>query len=449
MASFTIKQGRDIKIKGAAARRVVDAPLPKTVALVIEDLRGITPKVLLAPGAVVKAGTPVVMDKNCEDLKVVAPVSGKILSVNRGEKRVLTTIVVELAANREFEQFSTFDRGALAGLSRETVIAQLLKGGLWPCLRQRPFSKIADPRANPKSIFIHAMNTEPVAADIDLVLEGRQDDFQAGLDIIGKLTGGKTHLCIDARSTSPALTQARGVEIQRFAGAHPAGNVSTHIHHIDPVNKGEIVWYIEVQDVLRIATLFLKGMHCVDRIIAVTGEGAKERVHYKTMAGVPAAGLLQGSDLKGQRIISGSVLTGRNIGKDGFTGFYDTQLTVIPEGGKRELFGWMMPGFDKYTLTNTFASVLMGRKESSLDTDTHGGHRAIIWPSNFDDFVALDLITFFLVRAVIVGDIEEMVALGILECDEEDFALASFACPSKTDVGAYIRQGLDLVETEG
>lgn len=256
-------------------------------------------------------------------------------------------------------------------------------------------------------------------------------------------------MCIAASSKSPALNQAQGVDIQRFSGAHPAGNVSTHIHYVDPINKGDTVWYIEAQDVLRVAQLFLKGIHCADRVIAVTGEGAKERVHYRTVAGAAVSLLLPGSELKGQRVISGSVLTGRNIGKDGFTGFYDSQVSVVPEGGKRELFGWMMPGFDKYTLTNTFASVLLGRKESSLDTDTHGGHRAIIWPSNFDDYVALDLITFFLVRAVIVGDIEEMVALGILECDEEDFALASFACPSKTDVGAYIRQGLDLVETEG
>ncbi len=449
MASFIIRQGRDIRIKGAAEKRVVDAVSPETAALVMEDLRGITPKVLLAPGAMVKAGTPVVMDKNHEEIKVVAPVSGRIVSVNRGEKRVLTTIVIQADGRQDAEQFPKFDRGELAGLSRGKITGQLLAGGLWPCLRQRPFSKIADPRVTPKSIFIHAMNTEPLAADIDLVLDGRQADLQAGLDIIRKLTDGKTHLCIDAKARSSALTRAKGVEIQRFSGAHPAGNVSTHIHCVDPVNKGEIVWYVEVQDVLRIATLFLQGVHSAERVIAVTGEGVKNRVYFRTIAGVPVSVLLQGSDLQGQRCISGSILTGRNVGKDGFLGFYDSQVTVLPEGGKRELLGWMAPGLNKYTFTNTYLSSFFPRQENTLDTDTHGSHRAIVWTSLYDDYVPLDLITFFLVRAIIVGDIEEMISLGILECDEEDFALCSFACPSKTDVGGYIRQGLDLVEAEG
>jgi Na+-transporting NADH:ubiquinone oxidoreductase subunit A len=316
-------------------------------------------------------------------------------------------------------------------------------------LRQRPFSKIANPKDKPKSVFIHAMNTEPLAADVDFVLEGCQDEFQAGVDVIRKLTDGKIHLCIDPAAKSKALTQAKGVEIHTFTGAHPAGNVGTHIHCVDPVNKGELVWFIEAQDVLRVAKLFLKGIHTAERIVAVTGEGVQKRIYVKTVAGAPIAGLLEGSDLQKSRCISGSILTGRNVGKDGFLGFYDSQITLIPEGGTREFLGWLSPGFNRYTFSNTYISSFLGRKESSLDTDTHGAHRAIVMGYLYDDFVALDVMTFFLVRAIIVGDVEEAVSLGILECDEEDFALCSFACPSKTDVGSYIRQGLNLVESEG
>ncbi|MBF0387399.1 MAG: Na(+)-translocating NADH-quinone reductase subunit A [Candidatus Omnitrophica bacterium] len=449
MAQYNIKQGRNIKIKGSAEKRVVAAALPKLVALVCEDLRGWLPKVLVAPGAVVKAGTPVVMDKNNEAIKLVAPVSGTVRAVNRGEKRALTNIVIEPDNSDAAEKFTRYQFSDLPGLSRAAVVTQLLAGGLWPCLRQRPFSRLADPALVPKAIFVHAMNTEPLAADVDFVLEGREKDFQAGLDIIRKLSPGQTHLCIDSRARSAALTGAAGVELQRFSGAHPAGNVSTHIHCVDPVNKGEVVWYIEAQDVLRVAALFLRGVHSAERMVAVTGEGARERVYFKTVSGAPVASLLAGSNLAGQRCISGSILAGRNVGPEGFLGFYDSQVTVLPEGGKRELFGWMMPGFNKYTFTSTYMSAFLPRTENTLDTDTHGALRAIVWPALYDDYVALDLMTFFLVRAIIVGDIEEMISLGILECDEEDFALCSFACPSKVDVGGYIRQGLDLVEAEG
>jgi Na+-transporting NADH:ubiquinone oxidoreductase subunit A len=389
------------------------------------------------------------MDKNHEDIKVVSPVSGKIVSVNRGEKRVLTTIVIETDGRQDAELFDQYNKGEVPGLSREAIVRQLLKGGLWPCLRQRPFSRIANPLDKPKAIFIHAMNTEPLAADIDFILEARQEDFQTGLDIVRKLTEGKTHLCVDAKAKTSALTQAQGVEIQRFSGPHPAGNVSTHIHCVDPINKGDIVWYIEAQDVLRIARLFLQGIHSGERVVAITGEGAHKRVYLKTVAGVAVSDLFQGSDLRGKRCISGSILTGRNVGKDGFLGFYDSQATLIPEGGKRELLGWIVPGFSKYSFSRTHVSSFLPRQENSLNTDTNGSPRAIVMNYLYDDYVALDIMTFFLVRAIIMEDVEEALSLGILECDEEDFALCSFACPSKTDVGSYIRQGLNLVENDG
>lgn len=450
MGNFSIKQGRNIHLKGTARQKAVDIPLPQRVAIQPSDFRGLKPRLTVKVNDSVKVGTPVFTDKNIPEIRVASPASGKVVAINRGDKRALLSIVIETDGRQEAETYPKFGEDQITGIAKADVTELLLKGCLWPTIRQRPFSKVADPHKKPKSIFIHAMNTEPLALDVDVILEGREREFQVGLDILKQLTDGDVHLCAKKGSKSMALTNARRVKTHTFSGPHPAGNVSTHIHYVDPINKGDLVWYVEAQDVLRIAGLFLNGKYPADRAVAVTGEGAEGHQSYvKTIIGAPLSSLLGGHTPQGMRYISGSVLRGREVGSDGFICFYDSQITVIPEGGKRELLGWLSPGFDKYTFSKTYASSFLPEGEVSLDTDEHGGHRAIVLNNIYDSLVALDVMVYFLLKAVISGNIEEAEQLGILECDEEDFALCTFVCPSKTDVGGIISEGLALIEKEG
>ncbi len=446
---YTIKKGRDIKIKGLAQQSLKSISLPKTVAIQPPDFKNIKPKLLVKVGDEVKVGRPILFDKNNEAIKILSPASGTISAVNRGEKRALLEVVIQTSSDQNSLEFKKFSQDDISKAGNKDILNALLDGGLFSAIRQRPFSKFAHQESEPKSIFVHAMNTEPLAADVDFVLEGQEKEFQAGLDALSKLTKGDVHLCVSANAKSKALTDAKNVKIQKFSGPHPAGNVSTHISRVDPINKGDIIWYVEAQDVIRIAKLLLDGKYSAERIVAVTGDGAKEKYYAKTLVGAPLSDLLQGSDLSDKRCISGSVLSGRVVGKDGFVGYYDSQITIIREGGDRKLIGWMWPGFNLYSFSQTFVSSFLPKKEYSLDADENGGHRAIVLNHLYDEYVALNVMTYFLIKAVYSGDLDEAEKLGILECDEEDFALATFACPSKFDVGAIVRRGLDQIEKEG
>lgn len=449
MSVIHIRKGRDIKLKGAATKELEETTVPSHVAIQPPDFRGIRLRPLVKPEETVKVGTPLLEDKTYPAIKIVSPVSGRIEAVNRGEKRALLQIVIETDGSQQELPFRQFAAGEIDSLSREEIIGHLLEGGVWPCIRQRPFSRIANPEAAPKSIFIQAINTEPLSLDVDFILHNREKDFQIGVAVLSKLTQGDVHLCCEEKATSMALTQSKNVKIHRFSGPHPSGNVSTHIHHIDPINKGTLVWYIRAEDVLRIAELFLKGVFSPERFVAVTGEGAAKRVYKKTIIGAPISHILKESCHSGMRYLSGSVLTGKDVGGNGFLCFYDSQVTVIPEGGKRQFLGWLMPGFNKYSFSKTYASALKNGNEVSLDADKNGSPRAMVMNHIYDDYNTLNIMTYFLLKAILGGDIDEAERLGILECDEEDFALCTFACPSKTDVGGIIRQGLDVIEKEG
>ncbi|MCA9398125.1 MAG: Na(+)-translocating NADH-quinone reductase subunit A [Candidatus Omnitrophica bacterium] len=449
MASYQIKKGKNIKLKGKAEKTLVSLDLPKTVALQPVDFKGLKPRLVVKVDDEVKVGTPLITDKNNPDVKCVSSVSGKVIAINRGEKRVLLEVVVEADGRQEKVVFDNINENEISSLNKGKVVSMLKDGGLWPVIRQRPFSKIANPEDKPKSLFVHAMNTEPLAADIDFVLQGKEKEFQAGLDILAKLVETDVHLCFTANSSSKALTDAQNVQKHQFSGPHPAGNVGTHIHYVDPINKGDIVWFVEAQDVVRIAELFLRGTYPSERIVAVTGEKAPKQNYVKTVIGAPLVDIFQGSDLSGARCLSGSVLTGKNVGAKGFLRFYDSQVTAIPEGGNREFLGWLVPGFGKYTFSKTYASAFLPEREASLDTDENGGHRAIVLNHLYDSYVTLDICTYFLLKAIISQDIEESERLGILECDEEDFSLCTFACPSKVNVSGLIRQGLEVIEKEG
>lgn len=450
MGTFKIQKGHDIRLKGAARKDIIAVPFPKRVAVQPPDFKGLNLRLNVKAGDAVKVGTAVLSDKTNPEIRIASPASGKIVAINRGERRALLSVVVETDGRQETESFQVFTEEQIANMSGEDVKKALLKGHLWPVIRQRPFSKVADPKQRPKSVFVHAMNTEPLALDVDFLLKNKEREFHAGLAVIKKLTDGETHLCVPEGAVSKALTRAQGVQTHYFSGPHPAGNVSTHIHCVDPINKGDLVWYVEAQDVLRIASLFLKGVYPAERVVAVTGEGAEGRQMYaKTVMGSPLAVLLDGKSPDQMRCLSGSVLTGKDVGAHGFLCFYDTQVTMIPEGGKREFLGWLTPGVNKYTFSRTFVSAFLPGREVSLDSDKHGSDRAIVLNNVYDPLVPLDIMTYFLLKAVLAGDIEEAEKLGILECDEEDFALCAFACPSKTDVGGIIGQGLALIEKEG
>ncbi len=452
MSHFTIRQGRDLRLKGAPDPKVVELSLPVRVAVSPSDFTGLRPRVLVREGDEVSAGTPLLEDKNNPAVRIVSPAGGTVDAVVRGEKRSLRAIVIHTGGRQgpplEFRKFSPQE---IQSLAAETVIEHLLETGLWPCLRRRPFSRVADPGILPKALFVRAVNTEPLAPSTDVILEGREELFQVGLDIVRKLAEGQTHLCYSDSASARALLEARHVRRHTFSGPHPAGNVSTHIHYIDPVRKGETVWYIHARDVLRIASCFLDGVYPSRVTVALTGEGLREPCHVRTVQGASMKDLVRDKTREGRwRFISGSVLNGRDAGEDGFLSFYDSQVTVIPEGGRRRFMGWLSPGRDVYSLSRTFISSfgpLSGKR--FVDTDTHGGRRAIVLNHVYDSLVPLDIMTYFLIRAVLAGDIEEAERLGILECDEEDFALCTFACPSKTDVGGIVRQGLNVIEREG
>ena len=446
MKKYKIKKGYNIKIKGKPVEEIEEGNYCGYFAIQPEDFQGIRPRLKVKVEDKVKKGTVLFINKDDERIVFVSPVSGKIVAINRGEKRVIKEIVIESDKKQHNEEFNkiTLRDG------REKIIEILLKTGLWSVIRQRPFSKIANVEDKPKSIFITAINTAPLAENNDFILEEQEKDFQFGINIIRKLTKGKVHLCTATKTKSKALAEIENANIHQFEGKHPTGNISTHIQQIDSLKKGEIIWYIGAQDVIRIAKTMKTGEYCSEKIIALTGEGVQEkaRKYIKTTIGVQIVNILKGSEEKDKTYISGNILTGKNVGFEGYLGSFDNQITVIPSSKGRELLGWLVPGFKKYTLTRTYISSFLPKKEYSLTTDENGGQRAIVFNSLYDKYITLDIYVFFLLRAIISGEIEDSEQLGLIECDEEDFALCTFACPSKVNVGQIIKQGLEILEEE-
>ncbi len=451
MAVFHIKRGRDIPLIGRAERRKTAAAVPERISVRPADFTGLRLRLRVKEGDAVLAGTTLLEDKGDPRIRIVSPLSGRVEAVRRGEKRALLDVIVAVDGRDAAETFPRHSASALRALTREQVVARLLEGGLWPCLRQRPFSRVARPQDSPKAIFVRAMDTEPLGPDVDFILDGREEEFSIGLSILSRLTAGKIHVCHAPGAASGALT-GRGpnprVRRHVFHGPHPAGNVGTHIHHLDPIRHGDVVWYVHAEDVLRIAGLFTEGRFSAECTVVVAGEAARRREYRRTVLGAPLKTLTE-ADAGEARWISGGILTGRDAGPEGFLGFYDRQVTLLPEGGRREFLGWLRPGGKRYSFSRLFLSAFRPGGEVSLDTDTHGGRRAIVLNHVYDRYVALDVMTYFLIRALSGGDLDEAERLGLLECDPEDFALCSFACPSKVDVGRIIREGLEQLAEEG
>lgn len=443
--SFKIRKGLDIKLLGEAEKSIKEIPT-KIAAIKPPDFHGVFPKLLVKEGDDVQAGTPLFYDKYRENIMFTSPVSGKVKEIRRGAKRVLLELSVEAAKEQEFKDFGASDPKSL---DKAAITEKLLNSGSWPFIRQRPYSIIANPEDDPKGIMISAFDSAPLAADFDVIVNGQEKAFQAGIDALKKLTTGKVYLNISDKQKSNAFLKASGVELSTFSGPHPAGNVSTQISRISPINKGEVFWYLRPQEVISIGNLFLTGKFDGSRIVALTGSEVEKPQYYKTVIGSNLGEIINGNVKEGKlRYISGNALTGTAIEKTGFVGFYDSQLTVIPEGDHYEFLGWALPGLKKFSFYASFLSWMTPNKKYRLDTNLHGGERAFVLTGKFEQVFPFDIYPMQLVKAIMMEDIDQMEFLGIYEVDEEDFALCEYISTSKINIQKVVRDGINLMIKE-
>lgn len=449
MGNIKLKKGLNLPITGAPESTISDGNQPRRVALLGSDYNGMKPTLTVSVGDQVKLGQVLFTDKKFPAIRYTAPGAGKIVEINRGEKRVFESIVIELAGQEEIT-FPAFSDAELATLSQDKVIAQLTESGLWTALRARPFSKVANPKTVPHSIFVTAMDTNPLAPAIEKVLEGKERFFRLGLIVLSRLTEGKIFLCQAADSQVPLLELA-SLAVHEFSGPHPAGNVGTHIHFLDPVSRNKTVWHIQAQDVVAIGALFATGKLFVERVVALAGPAVKKPRLLKTRLGASITDLVKDELNPGDnRIISGSVLSGFAISPvNCYLGRYHQQISALPEGRKREFLGWLSPGANLFSVKQILISSLFPKKKFAFDTALHGGLRAIVPSGSYEKVMPLDILPTYLLKALAIRDVEDAEKLGCLELDEEDLALCTFVCPSKIDHGINLRATLNLIEKEG
>jgi Na+-transporting NADH:ubiquinone oxidoreductase subunit A len=449
MALKRIKKGLDIPIGGKPKQEITSSNAPKTVALLGRDYVGMKPTMHVAVGDSVKLGQVLFSDKKVPEIKFTSPGTGKVKEINRGDKRAFMSIVIELEGSDEIT-FKSYNSSEMENLSEADIKKQLVDSGLWTSLRVRPFSKVADPSTRPNSIFINIMDTNPLAVSMDKILEGSENDFVNGIKIASKLTDGKVFVCKSPETVIPSLG-LNHVVIEEFTGPHPAGNVGTHIHFLDPVSSKKFVWYINAQDVISIGKLFTTGKISVDRTVALGGTSVKNPRLLKTRIGASLTDLTENElDDKGHRVISGSVLSGHKAEHpENYLGRYHQQVSVIPENQEKKFLGWLSLNPRLYSVKNIVFPNLSSSKTYNFDTNIHGGKRAIVPSGGFEEVVPLDIIPTYLLRAMAVNDIESAEQLGILELDEEDLALCTFVCPSKLNYQEMLRQNLTIIEKEG
>ncbi len=449
MGLIKIKKGLDIPVFGKPEQKIYPASNPRTVALIGYDYIGLRPKLAVKVGDLVKLGQLLFTDKKMPSVRYTSPGTGKVISINRGPKRVFESIVIELNGQDEIT-FDSFSETQLKNIGREKVKTLLIDSGLWTSIRARPYSKVADPGILPHSLFITAMDTNPHAPIIDVIIKGNERDYVNGAIVLSKLTDGKTFICKWPGAPIPDA-DIKSLEVKEFAGPHPSGNVGTHIHFIDPVHRNKIVWYINVQDVIAIGRFFVSGKIPVERVISLAGPSVKRPRLLRARIGACIEEITEGELLeKDNRLISGSVLSGRiSTGAVKYIGRYHQQISVLEEGRDRKFLGWMSPGFNVYSSRNIVISRLFPRKKFDFTTAIHGGKRAIMPIGNYEKVMPLDILPTFLLRSLMVDDIEEAEKLGCLELDEEDLALCGFVSPSKIDYGPVLRRNLTKIEKEG
>jgi Na+-transporting NADH:ubiquinone oxidoreductase subunit A len=447
--AIKLKRGLDIRLTGEAGKRLVALPPADSYGISPLDFEGVVPKLLVKPGNPVKAGTPLFFDKYHPEVLFTSPVSGKVESVSRGDKRKVLFVSVESDGKMDSEKF---DVKPLEKSSKEEVKELLLKSGLWPLLTRRPYGIIANTADEPKAIFVSGFDSAPLAPDMDFALKGQEENLKAGFAALGKLTSGKVHLGVKAGSEG-LLSKMHGVEKTAFSGPHPAGNVGVQIHHVAPINKGEVVWTVDIQSVAIIGRLMLTGKLDQTRVYALTGSELVEPVYVSAVTGAPFVSLLRGN-IKRQgrgervRIINGNVLSGKKADPRGYVAFNTNHVTVIPEGDKYELLGWAMPRLDKFSVSRSYFSWICPKKKYTLDTNLHGGHRPYIVTGLFERYLPMDIYPMYLFKAILAKDIDKMENLGIYEIVEEDVALCEFVDPSKNDIQQTVRDGINLMIKE-
>jgi len=441
-----IKKGLSIKLKGVAALQLSASVRSRIFALNPPDFHGIMPKMSVKVGDKVQVGDVVFYDKAKEQIKFVSPVSGEIKEIVRGAKRRILSVKIAADAKDSFKDFGKKTPGNLAA---PQVKEALLESGCWPMIIQRPYDVIANPADTPKAIFISAVSTAPLAASHEFALQGREKDFQAGIDALAKLTEGKVHLSVQGIAGS-FLNDVRGAVVHKVTGKHPAGNVGVQISKIDPVNAGEKVWAVHPQDVASIGSLFLQGKYDPSRVVALAGSQVESPEYYTVIRGATIEDLVVGKLKEGKnRIISGDPLTGTKVGRKDSLGFYHDSITVLPEGDHYTFFGWVpFTGNNKFSVSRTFLSWLAPNKEYELDTNLNGEERAFVITGEMEKVMPMDIYPMQLLKATMVGDIEKMENLGIYEVAPEDFALIDFISSSKIEAQDIIRKGLDLMIKE-
>ncbi len=449
MGLTKIKKGLDIPIAGEPQHVVSDGHPVSQVAVLGPDYVGMKPTMQVAVGDVVKLGQVLFTDKKMPDIKYTAPGAGKVVAVNRGHKRALLSVVIRLQGDEEMT-FASHDAGTLANLDAGTIKQQLLDSGVWTAIKARPFGKVADPGTTPHSIFITAIDTNPLAPSIDKVLEGKEKDFEHGVLLLSKLTEGKVFLCKTPGLKIPGGGITR-VMVEEFAGPHPAGLVGTHINKLDPISRTKTVWTVNAQDVAMIGALFTTGKINVERIISLAGPSVEKPRLLKTRLGASLVDVTAGELTDGDnRIVSGSVLSGFHATDAlAFLGRYHQQVSVLPEGGERYMFGWVTPRFDLFSLKNVVGAKFLPKKKFSFTTNVNGAERAIVPSGSYEAVMPMDILATPLLRALAIHDVEEAEKLGCFELDEEDLALCTYVCPAKIDHGENLRTTLNLIEKEG
>ena len=444
-----ITKGLNLPIAGMPSQQISSKPAVKRVALLGEEYIGMRPSMAVREGDRVQKGQLLFEDKKNPGVRFTAPASGTISAIHRGERRVLQSVVIDVDGD-DAVHFPRYELADLAGLTREAVQRQLLESGMWTAFRTRPFSKIPAPGSVPAAIFVTAIDTNPLAADPQPIILAQREAFDAGLTLLTRLTDGKVHVC-QASGGKLGGHPVGQVTFSQFAGPHPAGLVGTHIHFLEPVSLKKQVWHLNYQDVIAVGKLFLEGELSVERIIALGGPQVKEPRLIKTCSGASLDELLADELLDDEnRIISGSVLSGTHArGPHAFLGRFHLQVSVVKEGREKELFGWVMPGKDKFSITRTTLGHFMKRKLFNFSTDTNGGERAMVPIGNYERVMPLDILPTMLLRDLLAGDTDSAQALGCLELDEEDLALCTYVCPGKYEYGPALRSVLTQIEQEG
>ena len=446
MPHININKGHDIQLSGVPNNNIANIKQSKTLAILPMDFLGVKPKLLVEEGDEVKTGSPLFFNKLRPVVKWASPGTGKIKKIEYGPRRVIKKIELLLSDKQEYVEYKKYKNSDIIGLDRQQVITSILEANIFPIFRQRPFNTIPNPEIPPRDIFVSGVDTSPLGVNIELVVENENENFQAGVDVLNRLTNGKVYLTTKPDSV---LSSIQNVELNTISGPHPAGNVGIQIHHIAHLKPSEIIWTINPQDVIALGKLFLKGLYDPTKVITLGGSNVNNPGHFRVVQGSKISSIIGDKLNKNNyRIVSGDVLTGRTSSLEDYLSYYDYTVSVISDDIKREFIGMLNPGSSssRYSLTPVFLS--FSKILFPFTTSQNGNHRAVVPMNSWERVLPMDILPNELYRSILAEDIEEMENLGLIECDDEDFALCSFACPSKTDVGGVIRKGLDMLQAE-